>query len=395
MRILMVSYRIPYPLTAGFRIRIFNEAKYFKSMGHEVDLVYTGKNEECDRYRMKLGEVFNHIECFEIKKKEVLCNLFTCTLTERKPFQISLYWNREMNFYIQKVEKQYDFIIGNSIRNAEYLVLLPAKKVILDFHDAISYNYLNLIKNIHGAKKLFYQIERKLVVRYECDITRKIEKKIIISVSDKEYLKGLGADVTSMAVIPVAVRDDIRDFKDNVDTDECAVCFLGKMSYQPNADAVIWFAENVFRPLKSTHSEMKFYVLGIEPTSEVRALQGDGIEITGFLENPYEIIKKCMAMVVPIRNGAGMQNKILESMVVGTPCVISSIAEEGLNGKKGEDYLVADTASEYIASIEYLIHSPSSRKRVSGNASRFVKQYAWTVVKNKFENILKSRGDKL
>ena len=390
----MVSYRIPYPLTAGFRIRIFNEAKYLKSMGHEIDLVYTGKSKECDRYRVKLEEVFNHIECFEIKKKEVFCNLFTHTLTRKKPFQVSLYWNREMNSYIQKVEKQYDFIIGNSIRNAEYLILLPTKKVILDFHDAISYNYLNLIKNIHGVKKIFYQIERKLLVQYECDITRKIEKKIIISVQDKEYLKGLGADVANTAVIPVAVRDDIYDFKDNIDKDECAVCFLGKMSYQPNADAVIWFAENVFRPLKSSHSNIKFYVLGIEPTSEVRALQGDGIEITGFLENPYEIIKKCMAMVVPIRNGAGMQNKILESMVVGTPCVISSIAEEGLNGKKGEDYLVADSALEYIASIEYLIHSPNSRKRVSENASRFVKQYTWIVVKNMFENILKSYGDR-
>ena len=86
MKILMVSYRIPYPLTAGYRIRIFNEAKYLKSMGHELDLVFTGKNEECSRYAAQLGKVFSHIRCFEIKKTEVLHNLLTCTLIAGKPF---------------------------------------------------------------------------------------------------------------------------------------------------------------------------------------------------------------------------------------------------------------------------------------------------------------------
>ena len=55
-----------------------------------------------------------------------------------------------------------------------------------------------------------------------------------------------------------------------------------------------------------------------------------------------------MAMIVPIRNGAGMQNKILESMVVGTPCIISSIAEEGLNGINWQTYIVANSKNEYI-----------------------------------------------
>lgn len=129
---------------------------------------------------------------------------------------------------------------------------------------------------------------------------------------------------------------------------------------------------------------MKFYIIGIEPTKEVQALdKQNGIIVTGFMENPYEIVRKCMTMIVPIRNGAGMQNKILESMIVGTPCIISSIAEKGLNGRNGETYLVADTGQEYIEAIKKLVNDPLMRARIAKNAKTFVKQYTWPYIKNK------------
>ena len=156
------------------------------------------------------------------------------------------------------------------------------------------------------------------------------------------------------------------------------------MSYQPNADAVIWFANQCFPDLKKSIPDLKFYIIGIEPTKEVQALdKQNGIIVTGFMENPYEIVRKCMTMIVPIRNGAGMQNKILESMIVGTPCIISSIAEKGLNGRNGETYLVADTGQEYIEAIKKLVNDPLMRARIAKNAKTFVKQYTWPYIKNK------------
>ena len=95
-------------------------------------------------------------------------------------------------------------------------------------------------------------------------------------------------------------------------------------------------------------------------------------------------------MVVPIRNGAGMQNKILESMVVGTPCVISTIAEEGLGGKNGQTYIVADTVSEYVDAIEMLIQNPQTRKKIGEEASLFVKQYMWDELKYRLQDMIET-----
>ena len=61
MRILVLSSRIPYPLTAGFRIRIYNGAKYLKRGGNQVDLLFLGKKKEIEKYREELHAVFKNV----------------------------------------------------------------------------------------------------------------------------------------------------------------------------------------------------------------------------------------------------------------------------------------------------------------------------------------------
>ena len=217
---------------------------------------------------------------------------------------------------------------------------------------------------------------------------------VIISEADKKYLKNVGAKTDSISVIPVAVRDDICEHKEDAGDDDLAICFLGKMSYQPNIDAVTWFSKYAFPALREKYQNLVFYIIGIEPTKEVLALNGNGIVVTGFVENPYEIIKHCMAMVVPIRNGAGMQNKILESMVVGTPCVITSIAEEGLNGISGRDYIVANSGTQYVKAIENLIEDVGLRKKISCGGSSLVQRYTWSGVLDKYRKMMDEKSSK-
>lgn len=390
MRILMLSYRIPFPLTAGFRIRIFNSAKYLKKNGHTIDLMFLGKHNELEKYNYELRSVFDEIWCFEIEPVEVVWNLFTKTLMQKKPLQVALYWNKKMNKCIIENQNKYDLILGNSVRNAEYLLNISSNKAYLDLHDAASYNYMNLIVKLHFPKKLLYIIEYNLLKKYECWVSRKIKNICIISNADREYLKRNGAEITNMQVIPVAVRDDVRNMKKCVCNDEISVCFLGKMSYQPNEDAVLWFVKEVFPVIKEKYKEFKFYIIGVEPTRKVTELSAlNGVVVTGFLENPYEIVEKCVAMVVPIRNGAGMQNKILESMVVGTPCIISSIAEEGLNGINYKTYIVANSKNDYIESIERIITDNELRNKISNEGKKFVNQYEWPNIEKKLCDFLR------
>ena len=385
MRVLMISTRIPYPLTAGFRIRIYNEAKYLKKNGHIVDLIYFSKEKESKEYKEKLEEIFTEIHNVHLNKIESLVHILRKSIFGKLPFQVSLYLNKRMDEMIQQIAPKYDVIIGNHIRSAEYLKKLPQKKIILDYHDAISYNYGRIPEK--GIKKLFYDFEGIRVLKYEVECSKLFEKCVIISENDKEYLVQHGAENNNIYIIPVAVRDDITNKKTTYESDEEAICFLGKMNYQPNEDAVIWFSQKIFQMLKSKYQDLKFYIIGTNPTEKVKNLENeDGVIVTGYIENPYEIVRKCKAMVVPIRNGAGMQNKILESMVVGTPTVISPIAAEGLAGEPGVHYLVTDT---YEKEISELLESVELRQQIGKDSQRLVNDnYTWEKLTTSWEKLI-------
>ncbi len=96
-------------------------------------------------------------------------------------------------------------------------------------------------------------------------------------------------------------------------------------------------------------------------------------------------------MVVPIRHGAGMQNKVLESMQVGTPTVISPIAAEGLDGADGREFLLAEQAEDYIEKIMALYNDSALRKKIGQNGQQLVENtYSWKVLAQKWVTIVES-----
>lgn len=394
MRILMLSSRIPYPLTAGFRIRIYNEAKYLTKDGNQVDLLYLGDKGEYFKYKKSLNEVFHNVWCIPFSKAEALKHLVKCIVNPKLPFQVQLYQNDAFRKKLLTVGGNYDVIIGNHIRTAEYLKLLDRSKVILDLHDAISYNYLNAIKVATGIHRIFYKIEYKRVLNYECEIVSSFPKVVIISEKDKKWLSKHGADVSNISIIPVAVRDDIEDRKTAYDKDEHSICFLGKMSYQPNSDAVLWFSKEVFPALLKNDRKLVFYIMGIEPTEAVKKLEENPqIRVTGFIENPYAVVAKSMAMVVPIRNGAGIQNKVLESMLVGTPVVASIIAAEGIQAKDGEQLFIAKDEKDYVDKITRLIDSEELRRRIGQAGQNYIDDnYTWEALWKKWKTLIIEGG---
>ena len=380
--ILILSSRIPYPLTAGFRIRIYNVAKYFKNDGNNVDLMFMGNEEEYNRYKDDLHKIFTNIYFIPFSKFAAVRKMAKCLFNKHLPLQVQLYQNDLFQNKLHEIENHYDLIIGNHIRTSEYLKEIDPQKVILDMHDAISYNYLNAIKVTKGIKKIIYQIEYKRVLDYECNIVSAFPRIVMISDKDREWLKQHGAKVNHVTLIPVAVRDDIKDTKEDYQKDDNTICFLGKMSYQPNIDAVLWFAKKVFPVLQKKYKDLKFMILGIEPTQEVLSLtENPNIKVTGFMENPYEIVAKSKAMVVPILNGAGIQNKVLESMLIGTPVVASTIAADGINAKDGEQLLIAKNEDEFVKKIDALLGSESYRQRIGQAGKKYIEHhFTWNAL---------------
>jgi glycosyltransferase involved in cell wall biosynthesis len=135
------------------------------------------------------------------------------------------------------------------------------------------------------------------------------------------------------------------------------IIFTGTMDFAPNYESAIWFIDNVF-PLLRRRSDIKLVIAGANPVEELLARAGDGIEITGYVENLRAEIARSQLYVAPLICGGGFKNKVVEAIASGTFVAGTSMAVEFLSPEARKQLLVADTAPEMADAIVSYLQDP-------------------------------------
>ena len=160
------------------------------------------------------------------------------------------------------------------------------------------------------------------------------------------------------------------------------------MDYWPNADAVTWFAGAVLPLLRAKIPDLRFWIVGANPGSEVRALATmPGVHVTGRVEDVRSYVAHAAVIVCPLRIARGIQNKVLEGMAMGRPVVASPAAFEGVRAEAGRALLVADGAAAFVEAVCAVLDGKHPNL---GNAAREAMErgYAWDAVLAKLQSHL-------
>ena len=73
-----------------------------------------------------------------------------------------------------------------------------------------------------------------------------------------------------------------------------------------------------------------------------------------------------------------MQNKLIEAMAIGIPCITTSLANNAINGIHKESIMVANTKDEFISAIEELLEKKELYKKIVLQAKELIHQkYEW------------------
>jgi polysaccharide biosynthesis protein PslH len=132
------------------------------------------------------------------------------------------------------------------------------------------------------------------------------------------------------------------------------------MDYWPNVDAVGWFARDVLPRLRAAHPELRFYIVGMNPSAEVRALAAEpGVVVTGRVKDVRPYLQHAAVVVAPLRIARGIQYKVLEAMTMGRPVVVSESASHGLALAAGRDYIcAAEEPHAFATAVQGLLDRP-------------------------------------
>lgn len=129
--------------------------------------------------------------------------------------------------------------------------------------------------------------------------------------------------------------------------------FVGGYNHPPNVDAAVHLAADIM-PLVRKRTKAIAYLVGSAMPPKVSELQAKDIEIVGYVPELASILHRMCCTVVPLRYGAGVKGKVLESFAHGIPCVISEVAAEGLDLPDDLSWLIARTPEEFADKIATL-----------------------------------------
>jgi glycosyltransferase involved in cell wall biosynthesis len=406
--ILFITSQLPYPPVSGGTIKSFKLIE-FLSQNYNLHLATLLKGEEDIKNEKIFLDIFSNrlvtYKSFPINSKRFSRNISNLVKSyiKNKPFAVFRNSNEEMENYVRKLVSsiKIDYIIVDHFLSFQFIEpsfnLIKDKdiKILLHEHNAeyiIWRRHATIDKNL--LRKIILFIESKRVEAYEKKICHISDKILCVSTNDIENLKNIGIPSNKLFLV-MSLGDERLLFKEDLkyEDSERALLFIGTLSWEPNAEGLIWFIKKGWNPLKNLFPDLKLYIVGKNaPDRLVRIVKDyEDIILTGFVEDEdLEIYyKKCRVFISPIGSGSGIKIKNINAMYRGIPVVTTPIGAEGIRGADGIHYFIADDIHEFTKKITILLTDKDIWNRLSKNSRELMrKYYTWDATLRNLRELL-------
>lgn len=186
--------------------------------------------------------------------------------------------------------------------------------------------------------------------RAEMSAMEQTDCVVVHSTAEAEMLKALDPAM-NVKVVPWTVlpRPTPLPF-----AERSGAAFVGGFAHPPNADAVHFFVRDILPLLQQRVPDMDTLIIGSRMPDTIGALRRPGLLPVGFVPVLADVLHRLRATVAPLRYGAGIKGKVLESFAHGLPCVMSEIASEGLELPEELIWLIARSPQEFAEKLARL-----------------------------------------
>ena len=124
--------------------------------------------------------------------------------------------------------------------------------------------------------------------------------------------------------------------------------------------------------------DIKFHIIGTGYNNiQKKYINNKSIIFHGFVEDSVLInmIKNFRINIVPLRFGAGIKGKILQSSNLKIPCISSQIGIEGMEMENGKDIIVNNFDNNFDDEFEKYYNNIGLLKKLSDNCYKVIEKY--------------------
>lgn len=141
------------------------------------------------------------------------------------------------------------------------------------------------------------------------------------------------------------------DHSKNIVLKKNMFCFYGAWNRTENSKSLLWFLEKV---LPLVRGDFQFAVIGggMPPHLKKKLKSNLRMKYIGFVDEPVYEIAKCQALIAPLKKGAGVKVKVIDSLSSGTPVVGTDIAFEGItDNTENRLFVPCDSVQDFASAL--------------------------------------------
>jgi len=402
--ILIVFPTTPYPLhSSGFALRYLPVIQYL-GQRHLLDVMIVDRPGSPPSRAVKLLRAYCRNLFLTGEKMsedkpgwwEKIRTHLVAGLPWTPPVQCGVYHAKRLAGELKRLTAgfQYDTLVCVGMSwHTPHVWGIAASRRIVDFCDSPTAFYKrNILRN---KETLFHRYNAWKAKRYEIHLTRKATATVYISLVDANMLSPREAGKGQRYVLPngISAEGYLPDRAEPVRTP--SIGFLGNMAYPPNVEAATWLYREVFFPLRRQIPMLSLYIIGRSPVASVLALgKNASVVVTGEIPQVWPWLNAVDLFVLPIFNGTGIKNKVLEILYAKRAIITTPLANEGIDAVPGRDIVLCNSGADFQRETLRLLNAPAERARLGESGHRWVvKRFSWDSILEDFEAVFTGLGD--
>jgi sugar transferase (PEP-CTERM/EpsH1 system associated) len=411
MKILLLSHRTPYPPHKGNQIRPFNVITSLTARGHDVHVLAFAENEKELSQQAKLAEFCASAQLISFNKLtgKIRAGL---ALPGSRSLSLGYFDSRDMHRAVAESVARHGieaFVVYSSTM-CQFVPAQFRSRTVVDMADVDSEKWMDYAKQASFPMSFIYSTEGRRLRKYEYEIIRTFAHTSLhtlreIAVLDEldEFTRrtrlhpitnGVNLEKFHPEAFPAFAPEALPENERHLLTDPNAprIVFTGAMDYFPNAEAVCYFADEIFPTIQQRIPNAQFLIVGSDPhPSVIKLTERPGIIVTGFVNDVRPYLTAAKVCVIPLRIARGVQNKALEAMATGRVVIATPDVITGVQAVPDEHLLLARDSQEFISQTLKVLEDSTFRESLEKRARRFVEEeYSWQPLMDRFAELVES-----
>jgi glycosyltransferase involved in cell wall biosynthesis len=370
-RVLVASPYLPFPLSHGGAVRIYN---LMRRAAADFDQVLVAFVEDLAPPPAELFEICAEIVLVRRRRSHLRPRT-------RRPDTVEEFCSVAFAAALRQTARKWRPSIAQVefTQMAQYTADCAPARTILVEHD-ITFDLCEQLLRQNDDWDMLQEYPRWK--RFETAAWRQVDCVVTMSEKDRRVVEGARAECLPNGV-------DLDRFRaPESEPEPGRLLFIGSFAHLPNLLAVEFFLREVWprlghlRPTLHIIAGMRHRSYVTQSSDRVRVdLDQPGLEIEDFVADVRPAYERAAVVIAPLVASAGTNIKILEAMAMGKAIVSTPAGINGLDLEAGRDVVVVETAEAFAAAIEQLLSDPGRRRALESQARLTAEQrYGWDAI---------------